>query len=103
MEHNKTSNRNSNKLSLNKIIVHGFQEVTVTSMISMVQNGKKYIIFIIYIIKQLLLTKSSGRHEVLLNSKLNHIGLHFASVNIKFAVHNSPCPPQHKSIIVYCH
>ena len=37
---------------------------------------------------------------MLLNSKLNHIDLGSTSVNMTY----TPCPPQHKSIIVYlCH
>ena len=39
-----------------------------------------------------------GRHEVLLYSKLNHIDLRSAWVNITFI---DPCPIQHESIIVY--
>ena len=59
-----------------------------------------------------------GRHGVLLNSKLNHIDLCSASVNMTYSVHviltdaeqrsiwrsllnNTPCPPIHKSIILY--
>ena len=39
-----------------------------------------------------------GRHGVLLNSKPNHIDLRSVSVNM-----TTPCPPQHKSIILYCY
>ena len=95
-----------------KVILHSLREVTsqhqvisndpsVTSMFLMVQNARKCITYIYYIIKQLLTYVSIGRHGVLLNSNLNHIDLSSASVNMTLTLlfNNTPCPPQHKSIV----
>ena len=58
--------------TLHEVILHGLQEVTsecqvishdpsVKSMVLMVQNGRKYITYIYYIIKQLLTYVSVDR------------------------------------------
>ena len=42
-----------------------------------------------------------GIRGMLFNSKLNHIDLRSASVNMTFLLfNNTPCLPQHKSIVV---
>ena len=75
------------------VILHGFQEVTsehqvllqnrvVKAMVSRVQNGSKYIVYLYHIIKQLLTSVLVDMRF----SKLNHIDLRFISVNMKFTV-----------------
>ena len=89
-----------------KVKLHGLLEVTSEhqeishdpslSMILVVLNGMKCITYIYYKIKKLLtnyreidiiqLLTCFGRHGVLLNSKLNHIDLLSASVNMTLTV-----------------
>ena len=80
------------EVMLREVILHGLQEVTserqvilhdlhvaVTSMVSMVQNGIPYFLLYNKTIQKIV-DLCFSRHEVLLNSKLNHIYLHFALV-----------------------
>ena len=95
--------------SLHEVALHGLREVTserqvishypsVPSMVLMVQKIKgKHIINLLY---YTTVDLCFGRHGVLLKSKLNHMDLHSASVNMKFTVQKHSSLLQHKSIIV---
>ena len=78
-----------------ELILHGLQEVTserqiishdpsVTSMVLMVQNGRKYITYMYY--NKTIVDLYFGRHGLLLNSKLNQIDLCSVSVIMTFTV-----------------
>ena len=93
-----------------EIILHDLREVTserqvisnfpsVTSMVLMVWNGRKCITYIYHIIKQLLAYVSVDMecywtvNSIILTSA-QHWPIKLLLLN------NTPCPPQHKSIIV---
>ena len=94
--------------SFPEMISHGFQEVMSERQVPfarsscnvndiLIQNIHTRNLSLSY--NKLVVDLCFVRHKVLLNCKLEHTNLRFASANMKFTVKNSPsCPPQHKKI-----
>ena len=69
-------------MSEHQVILH---DSSIMSMVLMVRNGRKFITYIYYIIKQLL-TYVSVDMQCIWTVNLNHFDLYSASVNMTFTV-----------------